>query len=252
MLSRKDIKILLLAGYAAGYIVAVSAPIFIDPLHKSHVVYSSRNYPHAILCVPIFLLLFTVEIFILKSAKTTLRMYLSACVFLTSIAISLPIFLPEFPHQNLFAVGTTTTFLSGFTIFVWSIGDRINLSEDILKSAGVATFDYIKAVFTFMRQAAFAGVALFGALFFAAFATEFKYDTTTVTDKSDQFWLMLNTSLQLTFYTTYLVVGSLRYLFMMALKTLSDFKYVAAQIDRRARNKTKLDGDAEEELPAVT
>lgn len=244
MLSRKDIKTLLMLGYAAGYIVAVSAPIFIDPLLKSHVVYSSRHYPYAFLCAPIFILFLTIQFLLLKSARTTSRMYISACTFLLSITVSLPIFLPEFPHGNLFAVGTTTTFLSAFSIFVWSIGSRIYLSDDALKSAGSATFEYIKALFAFIRQSALAGVALFGALFFAAFSTEFKYVENTVTDKSDQFWLSLNISIQIAFYTTYLVAGSLRYLFTMTLQILAQFKYVAAQIDRNAFSKSEKDNQS--------
>ncbi len=235
MNSIKDIKILLFIGYAIGYPLAVLPPVFMDPLLKSHVLFASRTYVHAGWCIPIYLLLVCSQAILLKRSQRVRSLYLSVCGFIVSIVASLPLFLPEFPHGNLFAVGVTTTFLSAFSIFVWSIGIQILIDPESLKSSGDATFDYLKALFSFVRQGAFAGVALFGALFFAAFSTEFKYVENTVTDKRDIFLLNLNIALQVAFYTLYSVGGVVRFFFNMNLHILSQFKEVAARMDREAR-----------------
>jgi hypothetical protein len=235
MNSIKDIKILLFLGYAVGYPLAVLPPIFMDPLLKSHVLFASRSYVHARWCIAIYLLLICGQSILLTRSQRIRSLYFSVCGFMISIVVSLPLFLPEFPHGNLFAVGITTTFLSAFSIFVWSIGLQISIDPESLKSSGEATFDYIKALFSFVRQGAFAGVALFGALFFAAFSTEFKYVENTVTDKRDIFLLNLNIALQVAFYTLYSVGGVVRFFFNMNLHILSQFKDVAARMDREKR-----------------
>jgi hypothetical protein len=230
MHSIRDIKILLFVGYAFAYPLAVLAPILIDPLLKTHVVFPSREYPNAKLCFLIYALLLGSQCILLIKAKRLLVLYSSICVFLIAIAVSLPIFLPEFPHGNLFAVGVTTAFLSAFTIFVWWIGDQISIDPTSLESAGHETFEYMKALFTFVRQGAFAGVTLFGALFFAAYST--------VTDKHDLFLLKLNTGFQIGCYAIYSVVGAVRYFFIMNLQILSQFRAIAARLDRETAGKS--------------
>jgi hypothetical protein len=229
----RDIKVLLAVGYIIGYPLAVLAPILIDPLLKSHVNYPSRNYPYAELCLPIYITLLTAEAALFKWKTTTASLYVSVCIFALSLIVSLPIFLPEFPHGNLLAVGTVTGFLSAFSIFVWSIGDQISINPTALATAGNATFEYLRALLSFVRQGAFAGVALFGALFFAAFTTEFQYIDTTVTAQADKFLLHINTSAQIGFYAIYAISGPIRYFFLMNLQILSHFREIAARLDRQ-------------------
>src|SRR5689334_16555380 len=50
----RDIRTLIFIAHAIGYPLAVFAPIFIDPVLKSHVVYSTRQYQYAFLCIPIY------------------------------------------------------------------------------------------------------------------------------------------------------------------------------------------------------
>ncbi len=233
MLSARDIRLLLFIGYCLAYPLAVLPPIFVDPLLSSHVIYHARHYEHAQeKCLMIFIGLVICEWLVLSDAKSLKRKYLSVLVFLVAIAVSLPIFLPEFPHGNVFNVGTITSFIAAFSIFVWFLCERVALDDNAMQAAGPSTLDYIKALFAFLRQGAFAGVALFGALFFAAFTTDFKYAETAVTQESDRFWLHLNTAMQIAFYTIFLVVGPLRYLFLATLTVLAQFKAVTAKMDR--------------------
>src|SRR6266404_8407822 len=99
MLSQKDIKILLWIGYAFGYCVAVGAPILIDPILTTHAVYvyPPRQYPYAILCLPIYLTLLSAEGLLLNSSSKISVLYISVCLFAVSIVCSFPIFRPEFP-----------------------------------------------------------------------------------------------------------------------------------------------------------
>jgi hypothetical protein len=117
-----------------------------------------------------------------------------------------------------------------------------HISEDAqsLTSAGQASFEYLKTLFAFGRQGAFAGVTLFGALFFAAFTTEFKYSETTVTEKSEVFLLNINAALQIAFYATYCVMGAIRYFFVMNLNVLSRFKEIAIEMDGVVAQDRKL------------
>ncbi len=233
MSSIRDIRILLFIAHAIGYPLAVLPPIFIDPLLKSHTVYPLRQYSYAIFCLPIYILLLSAQYFVLTKRKTLKSLYISVCIFLAATIVSLPIFLPELPHGNVFNVAVITAFFSAFAIFVWSIGDRISMDPTTLRSAGHETFEYLKALFAFLRQGAFAAVALFGALFFAAFTTGFKYIESIVTDKSDVFLLNLNLSFQIGFYALYSVIGPVRYFFVMNFHILSQFRDIAVRLDRK-------------------
>jgi hypothetical protein len=148
------------------------------------------------------------------------------------IILSLPVFLPEFPHGNLISVGAATAFLCAFSIFVWSIGSHVLLDSESVDAAGFATFEYMKVLFSFVRQGAYAGVALFGALFLTSYATGFKYAESTVTDKSDLFLLNANVAFQIGFYALLSIVGPIRYFFIMNLQILTQFKNIAGRIDR--------------------
>jgi hypothetical protein len=228
----RDIKILLFTGYALSYLLAVGAPITIDPLLTSHVIYPSRHYPHAYLCAPIFASLLAAEFLILRLTGSLAALYASVGPFLVAIVLSFPIFLPEFPHGNIFAVGSTSAFLSLLTTFVWWMCSHLSADAKSLTSTGQASFEYLKTLFTFARQGAFACVTLFGALFFAAFTTEFKYSETTVTEKSEMFLLNINAAVQIAFYASYCVMGAVRYFFAVNLNLLSRFKEIATEMDR--------------------
>lgn len=231
--SARDIKALLFVGYAVGYLMAVFGPVVLDPLLKSHVLFSARTYPHAFLCIPIYVIMLGTQLLIFRLITTLTKLYTSVIVFLAAICVSLPIFLPEFPHGNVLFVGIMTTFLSSFAIFVWSISNQIAINPRALGSAGVATLEYLKALFAFVRQGAFAGVALFGALFFAAYTTGFKFVEAVVTDKSDLFLLNSNVGVQIALYAIYCIVGPIRYFFSTSLRILIQFREIAEQLDQK-------------------
>jgi hypothetical protein len=236
MRSINDIKILLFAGYALGYVLSVFAPIVIDPLLTSHTLFGSRTYPYAFLCLPIYVLLLAVTSVILVRGTTPRSMYISVIVFLAAILITFPIFLPEFPHGNIFGVGMTTTFLSAFSIFVWSISNQIVVDDKMVKSGGANTLEYAKTLFTFTRQGSFAGVALFGALFFASYTNGLKFNEAIATEKSNIFLLNSNVNAQVAFYTIYSVVGPVRYFFVASMKVLAQLREITKRLDRKAAN----------------
>jgi hypothetical protein len=228
MRSLKDIKLLLWFGYAIAYPLAVLPPIVIDPLLRSHVYYSSRQYPYAFLSIPIFALLLAAQYLWLRTAKSVKSLYASVGIFFLSTLMTLPLFQPEFPHGNVITVGVLASFFCSFSIFVWSIGRQISIYTEGLTSEGTGTVEYMTALSGFVRQGAFAAVALFGALFFGAFATLFGYVESVVTEKADLFLLKYNTAFQIGFYAMYSLVGPVRYFFMMNLYILSEFKKITA------------------------
>src|SRR5664279_1774035 len=200
-ISIKDIKIVLFGGYILAYLLAIFAPIVIDPLLSSHVLFHSRVYPYKPFCLLILIFLVTSQAIFLKRAETTKQLYGSIGIFLLCIALTLPLFLPEFPHGNIAIVGIATAILSAPTVFVWSIGTAIVPEEDET-AAGRETIDYIKSLLTFVRQGAFAGVTLFGALFFAGYSTGFSYVESTVDPKAkyEIFLLKANVGFQVAFF----------------------------------------------------
>jgi hypothetical protein len=241
-ISIKDIKIVLFGGYILAYLLAIFAPIVIDPQLASHVLFPNRVYPYKLFCLPIlFFLVTTQAIFLLKRAQTTKQLYASIVLFLFCIGLTVPVFLPEFPHGNVIIVGVATAILSALTAFVWSIGTAIVPEEDET-TAGRETIDYIKSLLTFVRQGAFAGVTLFGALFFAGYSTGFSYVESTVDPKAkyEIFLLKVNVGLQVGFFGLFSVVGILRYFFLMTLGIMKQFKRIAARLDTEAIQNTAI------------
>ena len=137
----KDIKILLFVGYAFSYVLAIFAPIVFDPILKAHVLFSPRHYPYAILCLPIYILLLGVVSIIFLRGKTVRSLYTSVLVYIAAIVLTFPIFLPEFPHGNVFSVGITSAFIFAFSAFVWSVSNRIMIADAIIEAAGINTLD---------------------------------------------------------------------------------------------------------------
>jgi hypothetical protein len=228
----KDIKIVLFAGYAIAYFVALAGPVFFDPLLSSHVMFPSRHYRYWYLCLPIYGVLLAAEAFCLRKAQTVRLLYFSIIIFLAAIALSLPIFVPEFPHGNLVSVGITSAAFSAISIFIWSMGEELMLEQQSLQAAGNHSLDYIKEVSAFLRQAAFAAVALFGVLFIGSFTTAFGYVQGIATSEADRFLLNANVALQIGFYTIYVICGAFRYFFMTNVRILRQFKEIAFQLDR--------------------
>jgi len=245
--SSKDIKILLFLGYAVGYPLAVLPPILIDPILKSHILYPPRSYAYAFLCLPIYLVLLIGQATALSKTSSLKSLYISICGFFGSILVSLPVFWPEVPHQNVLGVGFMTALLSTVSVFVWSIGRQITLNERMIRSSGPMTLEYIKALSSFVRQGAFACVTLFGAIFFVAWTTMIKFVDQLVTNQTEIFWLHNNIGVQMIFYTLYAVAGIARYFFVMNVQTLLHFRLVATRLDTKG-NKPKPEQGAEVDM----
>jgi hypothetical protein len=229
-----DIRSVLLAGYFFGYPLAVVPPILIDHLLTTHAVFDPRNYAHSILCVPIYLVFLTLVLVVFKLGANVITLYVSICMFAIAIAVSLPIFRPEFPHGNLVAVGTVASLLFAFTTFVWSVGDGICRDAKSTAGASDASLGYLKELLSFVRQASFAGIGLFSGLLYGAFNVEFGYINSIASDESDKFLLQINAATQIAFYAIFAAVGPVRYFFLMSLRVLSDFKRIATKSDEAA------------------
>jgi hypothetical protein len=232
----RDVKILLMFGYAMAYPLAVLAPILLDPRLATHPAFPARTYPRAWLCLPIYIFLLGLVLAMFKLKSTTSALYWSICAFASAIVISLPIFLPEFPHGNLLAVGTVTSLLFAFTIFMWSACEAICTDASTV-SAGDANLGYLKELLSFVRQTTFAGVGVFSGLLYGVFTLEFEYiNNIANNNQSDKFLLSLNAGAQVAFYAIFAVAGPFRYFFLTSMRVLSEFKKMAAALDNTASN----------------
>jgi hypothetical protein len=232
----RDIKIVLVTGYALAYVIAIFGPIVIDPQLTTHVLFPSRNYPFKWLCAPLLLTLILTELWFLRRATEPGQLYASVLIFLAFALATLPVFVPEFPHGNILSVGVTTSILSASTIFVWQMGGRVISIKDV-SVAGRETIEYLKTLLTFIRQGAFAGITLFGALFFSAYSTGFNYVQSTVDPgaKVEIFLLKANVGFQIGFFGVYAIAGMLRYFFSMTLRILEEYREIALVIDVETR-----------------
>src|SRR5947209_2337284 len=136
MLSIRDIQFFLFCAYAVGYPVAVVAPVLIDPLLQTHAQFGPRQHPLAPWCIPIYILLLIAVGILFKKTPRISWLYWSILIAAAAFAISLPFFLPEFPHGNLFAVGSITLFLCALSVFVWSVCHRIAADTELLAPPG--------------------------------------------------------------------------------------------------------------------
>jgi hypothetical protein len=236
----RDVKILLMFGYAMAYPLAVLAPILIDPRLATHAAFQARTYPRAWLCLPIYIFLLGLVLAMFKLKSTVSVLYLSICTFASAIVISLPIFLPEFPHGNLFAVGTVTSLLFAFTIFMWSACEGICMDAKSTVGAGDASLSYLKELLSFVRQTTFAGVGVFSGLLYGVFTLEFEYINNISSNPSDKFLLSLNAGAQVGFYAIFAVAGPIRYFFLTSLRVLSDFKKMAARLDHHTASNSQV------------
>jgi len=233
MQSTKDIKFLLLAGYIAFYFLAVGPPIFIDSRLTSHVLFGPRSYyPYAFFCIAIFVVFFGTQALIMSRSDTIPSLYATTVIFFVAIIASLPIFLPEFPHGNLVFVGVMATFLFSFSIFVWSIGRQISGYTLSLEPKGKGVTDYLNSLSTFVRQGAFAAVTLFGVLFYGAFTNMFVYVDSIVKSDPDRFLVKFNAAMQVSFYAIFSIAGAVRYLFLMNLHVLSEYKKLVQDVKK--------------------
>jgi hypothetical protein len=117
------------------------------------------------------------------------------------------------------------------------MGGRALSDADII-SSGRETLEYLKSLLTFIRQGAFAGITLFGALFFSAYSTGFNYVESTVNPaaKNEILLLKANIGFQIGFYGIYAIAGVLRYFLTMTLNILEEFREIASRIDLETRN----------------
>jgi hypothetical protein len=230
----KDIKIFLFLLYAGAYLLAVVPPNIIDPLLSSEAVPGPRHYQYSLILIPIGLLLYIILAGMLFRKRASVKqLYFSVCVFELAIIGSLWIFKP-IPHGTPLQVGIITGFLSPFTIYIWSMENKIEAEVEAMTiPLGEATFEYLKLLFGFIRQGSFAGVALFSALLFGAFTTDFQYNKMTSTNNHDLFLLGLNAAAQVGFYVVFSVAGPLRYLFNTNLIMLSVLKKNAVVTDMK-------------------
>src|SRR3972149_3875882 len=192
-----DIKLVLFFGYLIGYPLAVIAPIYIDPLLKSHVQFGSREYPYAFFCLPIYATLIATELIIMKRFTTVKSLYVSVGVFFLAIIVTFPIFLPERPHGNVLFVGVSTVFFSAFSIFAWELRKKVFEYTQLLQRPKGSVIEYLKVLTSFVRQGALGALALFGALFFAAITSVQNYNQWIVQDKSEVFLLNYNATTEI-------------------------------------------------------
>lgn len=243
-ISPLDIKIFLWVGYAFFFLLAIAGPLFVDSQLASHVQYPGRTYPNAIYSAPIFIALVVLEAYLLKIAETPRGLLFTVGLFLICTLSTTWIFRPEFPHGNIVSVAVGGAFLSSITIFVWWMCNQI-LSSREENTGARETIEYLKSSLAFVRQATFAGLALFGAFFFTAYSTGFSYVESTVTpgptSAKEILLLKANIGFQIAFYGIYSLAGILRYFLQTTLRALTQFQVLAARTDGETIRRAEID-----------
>lgn len=233
MKAQKNIKVFLFCLFAGAYLLAVVPPNIVDPLLSDKSVPGPRHYEHWRFLVLIGVVLYLFLAGVLFRKKVSVKaLYFSILPFELSVTASLLWIFKPIPHGTPLQVGIITGFLSAFTIYIWSMETKIAAEAKAMTiPLGKAAFQYLKLLFAFVRQGSFAGVALFGALLFGAFTTDFQYNEMVSPDKHDLFLLGLNAAVQVGFYVVASVAGPLRYLFNANLIMLEVLRKNAIESD---------------------
>jgi hypothetical protein len=222
-------KRILFYGYLISYILQVSGPAFIDPILTTNVRYGVRTYPHALLTFPILVALVSAEFVILRWAKRTSELYLSLIPYSIAFVLTLPIFLPEFPHANVSFVYVSGLVLSTVTIAIQGNFKSLCLDSPPLQSNSGNQIEYLKEALSISKQTMVTLLAAYAGLVIAFYSRMLTLNQTAVTNPGEMFLMSMNTGFQFGWISIYFLIGPVYCAFQTSMQLLSQLKIIAQQ-----------------------
>lgn len=184
-----------------GYFLATFPQYIVDPKLTTHVCWGARTYTHFNYVFVIAVGLF-VATFLTMTLVRRHRYSWVAIPMIVALTVSIPIFKPEMPHQNLLFVMAIWTAIT--TAAVWIHDTDIREQEKIDKSIYL---EYVKAQLQFWGTVSLSLLAAILTLVVSATTEAHKSNATVVTDPGDLFMLNMVTTVVLSSMTIYCLVG---------------------------------------------
>ncbi len=221
-------KIILFLGYLITYLLEISGPLFIDDKLTTRFLYGARTYSFGFLTLPIIVALIITEWCLLRWAKRTADLYWSLIPFSVAFVLTLPLFLPEFPHSNMLFPYIYGLLISLVTISIKSHLENLELDRLLSQSTTDSQIAYLKEALALVKQI-LAGLVLGGVGFIAAFYPSLisNVSNSLVSDKGQAQLVLLNTGIQYAWFGIYYAIGPINVSFRMAVQLLSQMKQIA-------------------------
>lgn len=184
-----------------GYLLATVPPQVLDPKLTTHVAFGARTYPCFPLIYPVGTALFLATLIIMVCIPKH-RFALIAVPMLAATFGSLFIFRPEMPHSNIVFVMTVWIAITVAT--VWIHDERVQEQDE--RTACVYS-DYLKEQTQFWRTVTWALLASILALVVASVKEAHTSNESFLTDRGQIFMANVYSTLQLSLFCLYSLVG---------------------------------------------
>jgi hypothetical protein len=184
--NRDRFAYVLAASNFVGYLLALVAPIIIDPRLTTHARYGARQYPHAWIAIPIALGIFLATVIYWRVFRSSLARLLGAAPLLLGTAISLPLFTPEFPHMGVSGPALIWALIT--TLWMWTR----DLDSDIAqcdRSGGKEpmSIEVVRSRLSFCRILLLAFLLGGGFMLVTVLFVNSRFNETFVSDRSELF-----------------------------------------------------------------
>jgi len=219
-------KRILFYGYLTGYILQIVGPIFIDPLLTTNVLYGVRTYPYVILTIPIFLILVSAEYAILNWAERTKDLYWTLVPYSVAFALTLPLFVPGFPHANVTFIYVCGLVISALAIAIQQNIEGLRLDQSALQTGGRQLVDYLKEALSLSKQIMVALLAGYAGLVITFYSRMIALNGITVSNADEVLLMSMNTGFHFGWISVYFLIGPVYCTFRTTIQLLSQLKTV--------------------------
>lgn len=172
-----------------GYWMCTIPPMIIDPRLAHTPNQAVRHYPYAWLIFPIGLALGVVTCFVMTRTQRCRRVLWDGLVFSLASILSLPLFLPAFPHSYVWPVSVLLLLLSVLTVWIHNELIEVEYASD-KKIARDARLERVKEEILFWKEGMFAIIAAYLALLVSWFNILHELNLQVTSDRGEQ--LLLN------------------------------------------------------------
>jgi hypothetical protein len=219
-------KLILFFAYLTGYILEVAGPIFGDPLLTSSV-NGARSYSFAPLTIPILIALAIAECIVLRKAKNIVDLYRSLIPYSVAFVLTLPIFIPGFPHPNVCFVYLCCMFLAAATMTLQHKLEKICLKDPQSHHTNGNAIVYLKEAMSTLNQVMITILTVFAGFAIAFYSEMIVMNRATVTAPKDVWLMSMYSGFQIGWISLFFMVGPFFCVFQITMKLLGQMKQIA-------------------------
>jgi hypothetical protein len=230
-------KLTLFFGYIVSYAAAVAAPIFIDPVLTTHVRYGPRSYPFAPLTVLILIVLAVSEFRMLRRIEHSNLLYKSLIPYSVCLAVTLPLFGPEWLHGNITFVWWNVLLISAMGITIEISSKDLLLDDNRLQTPAAAQREYLREAISMSKQTIFALLAIYMGFVIGWYSRVLDNVKEIVMEDGESFLLSRNVDALFWGITLYFMVCPVYSAFQTTHRLLKQMKRIGEQGDSPEGNR---------------